>query len=102
MDTVRVIFPNVTLNMLHIFRRRISSSVVGVVNSGLNTRAASSQASPRGLDAVLQKNPDDVVITFAKRTALGRARKGQFKDIPVDEMLTAMLKVTFPQLIMGE
>ncbi|KDQ30764.1 hypothetical protein PLEOSDRAFT_1062741 [Pleurotus ostreatus PC15] len=79
--------------MLHIFRRRISRSVAGIVN----TRAASSQVNPSGLNAVLQKNPDDVVITFAKRTALGRARKGQLKDIPVDEMLTAMLKATFAQ-----
>lgn len=83
--------------MLHIFRRRVSRSVAGIVN----TRATSSQATPRGLNAVLQKNSDDVVITFAKRTALGRARKGQLKDIPVDEMLTAMLKVTIPLIVVG-
>ncbi|KAG6911937.1 hypothetical protein DXG01_000185 [Tephrocybe rancida] len=45
-------------------------------------RAASTQAAPRGLAAILQKNPDDVVITFAKRTPVGRAKKGQFKDTP--------------------
>lgn len=49
--------------------------------------------SGRGLAAVLQKNPDDVVITFAKRTAMGRYRKGQFKDTPVDEMMQALFKV---------
>lgn len=49
--------------------------------------------SGKGISAVLQKNPDDVVITFAKRTAMGRNRKGQFKDIPVDEMMQALLKV---------
>jgi len=43
---------------------------------------------------ILQQNPDDVVITFAKRTAIGRAKKGQFRDIPVDEMLHALLKAT--------
>ncbi|KAG6813260.1 hypothetical protein H0H92_012674 [Tricholoma furcatifolium] len=57
-------------------------------------RAASTQAAPRGLAAVLQKNPDDVVITFAKRTPIGRAKKGQFKDTPVDEMLHALFKAT--------
>ncbi|KAL1750954.1 Thiolase, N-terminal domain-containing protein [Schizophyllum commune] len=43
---------------------------------------------------ILSKNPDDVVFTFAKRTAVGKARKGQFKDVPVDEMLLALFKAT--------
>ncbi|KAG1825976.1 Thiolase, N-terminal domain-containing protein [Suillus subaureus] len=51
--------------------------------------------SGKGISVVLQKNPDDVVITFAKRTPMGRNRKGQFKDIPVDEMMQALLKATF-------
>ncbi|KAG1783906.1 Thiolase, N-terminal domain-containing protein [Suillus placidus] len=51
--------------------------------------------SGKGISTVLQKNPDDVVITFAKRTAMGKNRKGQFKDIPVDEMMQALLKATF-------
>ncbi|KAF8078585.1 3-ketoacyl-CoA thiolase [Lyophyllum atratum] len=57
-------------------------------------RAASAQAVPRGLAAILQKNPEDVVITFAQRTAMGRAKKGQLKDTPVDEMLHALFKST--------
>ncbi|RDB29696.1 3-ketoacyl-CoA thiolase A, peroxisomal [Hypsizygus marmoreus] len=56
-------------------------------------RAASAKA-PRGLAAILQKNPEDVVITFAKRTAIGRAKKGQLKDIPVDELLHSLFKAT--------
>ncbi|KDQ63716.1 hypothetical protein JAAARDRAFT_29742 [Jaapia argillacea MUCL 33604] len=48
----------------------------------------------KGLAAVLQKNPDDVVITFAKRTAMGRVKKGQLKDIPVDELLRSLFKAT--------
>jgi len=48
---------------------------------------------PYGRSAILQKNPSDVVITFAKRTAVGRAKKGQLKDAPVDEMLYALFKV---------
>jgi hypothetical protein len=42
---------------------------------------------------ILDKNNDDVVITFAKRTAVGRAKKGQFKETPVDELLHALFKV---------
>ena len=42
---------------------------------------------------ILDKHSDDVVITFAKRTAVGRAKKGQFKDTPVDELLHALFKV---------
>lgn len=55
------------------------------------TRAAS---TARGLQAILQKNPHDVVITYAQRTALGRAKKGQLKDFPVDEILAGLFKVS--------
>jgi acetyl-CoA acyltransferase 1 len=58
-----------------------------------NIRAASTRAPLRGLGAILQQNPDDVVITFARRTAIGKAKKGQLKDVPVDEMLQALFKV---------
>lgn len=63
--------------------------------SPLLTRAASSSSRslPRGLSEVLDKKPDDVVITFAKRTAVGKAKKGQFKDTPPDELLYALFKV---------
>ena len=47
----------------------------------------------KGRSDILAKRPDDVVITFAKRTALGRAKKGQLKDVPVDELLHALFKV---------
>ncbi|KAI1797877.1 thiolase [Ganoderma leucocontextum] len=49
----------------------------------------------KGRPDILAKRPDDVVITFAKRTALGRAKKGQLKDVPVDELLHALFKATF-------
>lgn len=45
-----------------------------------------------GVAAILERKPDDVVITFAKRTALGRAKKGQLKDVPVDELMQALIK----------
>lgn len=57
-----------------------------------HARFASTRAV-RGLDSVLERRPDDVVITFAKRTAMGRAKKGQLKDVPVDELMHAMFKV---------
>ena len=47
----------------------------------------------KGRADILAKRPDDVVITFAKRTALGRAKKGQLKDVPVDELLHALFRV---------
>ncbi|KAJ3511294.1 hypothetical protein NLJ89_g4181 [Agrocybe chaxingu] len=60
-------------------------------------RAASTSKRPQGLASVLEKRPDDVVITFAKRTAVGRAKKGQFKDVPVDEIMHALFKATLEQ-----
>nr|GAT44217.1 3-ketoacyl-CoA thiolase [Mycena chlorophos] len=56
-------------------------------------RSASS-AAPRGMQAILQKSPDDVVFTFAKRSAMGRVKKGQLKDTTVDELLQALFKAT--------
>ena len=63
-------------------------------------RAASTLVSGRA--QLLQKKPDDIVITFAKRTAMGRAKKGQLKDVPVDELLHALFKVRVnPLLLFG-
>jgi small subunit ribosomal protein S3e len=56
-------------------------------------RSFASQAYPRGLQGLLEKRPDDVVITYVKRTAIGRAKKGQFKKTPIDEILAGLLKV---------
>jgi acetyl-CoA acyltransferase 1 len=47
----------------------------------------------RGMASFLEKKPDDVVFTFAKRTAVGKAKKGQLKDVPVDEMLHGLFNV---------
>ena len=33
------------------------------------------------------------MLTFAKRTAMARAKKGQLKDVPVDELMQALIKV---------
>ena len=65
----RAIFPTVACA-----RRCVS----GITNKGTN---------------ILDSRYDDVVITFARRTAVGRAKKGQFHDTPVDELLYALFKV---------
>ena len=54
-------------------------------------RAASTLGPGRA--QLLQKKHDDIVITFAKRTAMGRARKGQLKDVPVDQLLYRLFNV---------
>ncbi|EEH18184.2 hypothetical protein PABG_00747 [Paracoccidioides brasiliensis Pb03] len=41
--------------------------------------------------ALLSKNPDDIVITLAVRTALTKARKGALKDTAIDDLLIALL-----------
>jgi hypothetical protein len=44
------------------------------------------------LGHLLQKNPNDVVITLALRTPLCRAKKGALKDTSSDELLLGLLK----------
>ncbi|KAF8323264.1 3-ketoacyl-CoA thiolase [Clavulina sp. PMI_390] len=54
---------------------------------------ASHLTSPTsGVAALEVKRPDDVVITMAVRSPLGRQKKGAFKDTQPDELLTAFLK----------
>jgi acetyl-CoA acyltransferase 1 len=38
------------------------------------------------------KTPNDVVLTWIKRTALTKAKKGGFNDTPADALLLAILK----------
>ncbi|KAH9486900.1 3-ketoacyl-CoA thiolase A, peroxisomal [Psilocybe cubensis] len=64
------------------------------VHPALIRAASSSTGRYNGLADILEKRPDDVVITFAKRTAVGKAKKGQLKDTPVDELLHALFKAT--------
>lgn len=60
-------------------------------------RRALSTRTPRGLQDILQQRPEDVVITYAKRTPIGRAWKGQFKETPVDELLNALFKAALAE-----
>lgn len=40
----------------------------------------------------LSKNPDDIVITYATRTPLTKARKGGFKDTHLDALVFKLLE----------
>ncbi|RAH46880.1 putative peroxisomal 3-ketoacyl-coA thiolase (Kat1) [Aspergillus brunneoviolaceus CBS 621.78] len=51
-------------------------------------------ASPAAASArqkLLTQNPDDIVITFAARTPLTKARKGGLKDTTLDNLLISLL-----------
>ena len=52
----------------------------------------SGQLSPSSKQSLLQKNPDDVVIVAAYRTALTKGGRGKFKDVGSDYLLTELLK----------
>lgn len=62
---------------------------LAAVAAHTNPSTASTQ-SP-SLRKILEKNPDDIVITCSVRTALTKARKGGFKDTPTDELLIHIL-----------
>jgi hypothetical protein len=52
------------------------------------------------LDALLHKNPDDVVITMAIRSPLCKAKKGGFKDmrrVSFSFFCDSLLTITFIQ-----
>lgn len=61
--------------------------------------ATAARTPPRGLSEILEKRPEDVVITFAKRTAMSRVKKGQLNDVPVDELLHSLFRVRPPGLL---
>ena len=50
------------------------------------------QLSPSAKEVLLQKNPDDVVIVGAYRTAMTKGGKGGFKDVGSDFILTKFLE----------
>ncbi|KAH8998865.1 hypothetical protein EDB86DRAFT_2910574 [Lactarius hatsudake] len=57
-------------------------------------RRATSTASSNRVQ-LLQKKDDNVVITFAKRTAMGRAKRGQLKDVLVLVVLLSNARWTY-------
>lgn len=50
------------------------------------------QLKPSSKQALLEKNPDDVVIVAAYRTALTKGGRGSFKDVGSDYILTKFLE----------
>ncbi|ELR06997.1 hypothetical protein VC83_06784 [Pseudogymnoascus destructans] len=50
-----------------------------------------------GLSTITSKNADDIVITLAARTALGKAGKGSFKDTGLDFLVYSLLKKVIAQ-----
>jgi len=62
--------------------------------SGASARLAqvTGQIGSTPRDRILQKNPDDVVITCALRTALTKGGRGGFKDTHAADLLTGVFK----------
>ncbi|KAL3438051.1 Thiolase, N-terminal domain-containing protein [Aspergillus tetrazonus] len=58
----------------------------------LNSILSHLRPGNKGVAAITQKNPDDVVITLSLRTPLTKARKGGFKDTELDYLVYALLK----------
>jgi acetyl-CoA acyltransferase 1 len=48
--------------------------------------------SQKGAAALTQKNPDDIVVTCALRTALTKGGKGAFKDTAAADLLAGVFK----------
>ncbi|KAG9006358.1 hypothetical protein FRB94_000822 [Tulasnella sp. JGI-2019a] len=67
----------------------LANRLTSVASRKLST---STRAPARGLESLLQKSPDDVVLTLAIRTPMCKARKGGFKDTTSDALLLAMLR----------
>lgn len=66
-----------------------------LLRPSLGTGYATAARTPqRGLPEILEKRPEDVVITFAKRTAMSRAKKGQLNNVPVDKLLHSLFRAT--------
>ncbi|KIW79066.1 hypothetical protein Z517_08906 [Fonsecaea pedrosoi CBS 271.37] len=59
--------------------------------SGQLSSTSTTTHSP-GVQKILEKHPDDIVITCATRTPLTKARKGGLKDTATDELLIHVLK----------
>ena len=58
----------------------------------LSSLASQLQPSKTGKDVVLGKNPDDIVITYAARTPLTKARKGAFNNTSLEDLMIPLLQ----------
>ncbi|PCH44012.1 acetyl-CoA acetyl transferase [Wolfiporia cocos MD-104 SS10] len=55
-------------------------------------------SSSSGKSKVLAKNPDDVVIVSAVRSAITKSKKGGFKDTRPDEILSGVLRAVYTKV----
>ncbi|KAF2435255.1 thiolase [Tothia fuscella] len=59
----------------------------------ISSQLSSSVSPPQSArDAILSKNPDDIVITLSMRTALTKARGGALSSTSLEDLLVAILK----------
>lgn len=63
---------------------------------GLPSDCGRLRGSPCG--SAVQDRPDDVVVVHGRRTAIGKAKRGQFKDTTPDELLAAVMKTVLSDL----
>lgn len=63
---------------------------------GLPSDCGRLRGSPCG--SAVQDCPDDVVVVHGRRTAIGKAKRGQFKDTTPDELLAAVMKTVLSDL----
>ncbi|KAL1652114.1 3-ketoacyl-CoA thiolase with broad chain length specificity [Diplodia intermedia] len=54
--------------------------------------SSSGSSLPRGKAALLEKNPDDIVVTCALRTPITKGGKGGFKDTQASDLLVGAFK----------
>jgi len=73
---------------------RVSTLVGHVQPSVGSTSSVAAAPTANALGKVGVKRDDDVVIVSALRTAIGRARRGAFKNTYVEELLAPVLKAT--------
>mmetsp|Transcript_15234 Transcript_15234/g.17251 ORF Transcript_15234/g.17251 Transcript_15234/m.17251 type:complete len:438 (+) Transcript_15234:85-1398(+) len=82
---------------------RVSKLLGHLANDEASLRKAGVAASATAaiqssnFGSVGSKNADDVVVVSALRTAIGKARKGAFKDTTPDDLLTAVFKAVVEQ-----
>lgn len=79
-------FPSQKLNKKH--------SIFNMSGAQQRLASVASQVQPArtGKAAILAKNPDDIVITYAARTPLTKARKGAFKDTQLEDLMIPLLQ----------
>ncbi|GHJ87650.1 hypothetical protein NliqN6_4052 [Naganishia liquefaciens] len=70
---------------------RLALAPTPAINA-IRARGLATSSVRQSLESIRQKNRDDVVITFAKRTALTRAKKGAFRDTSSDTLLYSLLQ----------